>query len=93
MLCKLAVSTDGKERPKKEADRSRLEAGLISKTSRLLHLLTGILKVYIEALPGFSHVFSLEGLSKTLLSQGSILAMAARIGIMSRTCISSIGEE
>lgn len=69
---------------KEEADHSRLVGGNFNKQrnlymwlvlgdqvmSRSLHVSIRILKVYIEALTGFSHIFSLDDLSNTLLSQG-----------------------
>ena len=74
----------GKERLKKEVGY-RLVGGSFNKqgnlymrlgshkTSRSLDLPTKILKVYTEALMGFSHVFSPDGLNNTLLSHGSVL--------------------
>ena len=44
-----------------------------AKTSTSLHLLARILKVYIEALIGFSHIHNPHGLNNTLLSQGCVL--------------------
>lgn len=41
--------------------------------------LARILKVYIEALTGFSHVFSPGGLRTASLSQGSILRAASSV--------------
>ena len=43
------------------------------KASRSLHLPTRILKVFIEALMGFSHVLHPDGLNNTLLFQGCVL--------------------
>ena len=45
------------------------------KASRSLHLPTRILKVFIEALMGFSLIYCSVGLNNTLLSQGCILEM------------------
>lgn len=49
------------------------------KMSRSPHFPTKILKVSIEALTGFGHVFSPDGLN-TLLSQGCILGTAPTLG-------------
>ena len=46
-----------------------------------------ILRVYIEALTGFSHVFSPDGLDSTLLSQGCILETAPTVGTVGRMYI------
>lgn len=84
---KLSRYTKGKERPQEEADVSGLVGGRFNKqrnlhtrlglggrkTSTALHSPTRILKVYIEALTGFSHIYHPESLNTTLLSQGSIL--------------------
>ena len=43
------------------------------KMSRFPHLTVRILKVDVEALTGFSHVYSLDGLSHTLLSHQSCI--------------------
>ena len=73
---------EGKERLKKKAGDSRLVGGknlytrLVLgswKTSRSLQSRARLLKVYIEALPVFSHIFNPDGLNDTLLSQGYIL--------------------
>ena len=40
----------------------------------------------------FSHITSPHGLNNTLLSQGSVLEMAARIGIVGRMYIPRTGE-
>lgn len=47
--------------------------------SASLHLITRILKVYIKALTGFNNVCNPNGLSSTLLSQGSIFEMAPSV--------------
>ena len=74
---------EGKERTRKEVDHSRLVGGSFNrqrnlhlrlvlddcKMSRSPHPSIRILKVYVEALTGFSHVFSPDGLNKTVLSQ------------------------
>ena len=84
---------EGKERPKKKADLSRLEgACLIGKGtyiwglpsvagSRSQYLQDRILKVYREALTGFSHVFSPDGLKTTLLPQGCIHETSSHLGM------------
>lgn len=43
------------------------------KMSRSLHLPSRILRGYVEAVNGFSHIFSPGGLNNTLLSQGYVL--------------------
>lgn len=48
-----------------------------------LHMSTRILKVCIESLTGFSHIFSSDGLNETF-SQGCILEMAAIVGMVGR---------
>lgn len=75
--------TKGKERPRKEADHFRFVGGKFKQ--RNLHarfVLDGckmrrspypparIVKVYREALTGFCHIYCLDGLKNTLLSQG-----------------------
>ena len=84
---KLAPIYKGKEKPKEEADHSRLVGGRFNKQrnshtkcvlsnhkmSRILHQPAVILKVYTEVLMGLSHAFSPDGLNKTLFSQGCIL--------------------
>ena len=76
---------EDKEKPEKKADHSRLvgfnkQGNLLMrhvlgghKTSKSLYPTTGILNVYMDALNRFSHVYSLDGLNNTLLSQGCIL--------------------
>ena len=85
---------DGKERLKKEVDHSRLVGGRFNKQvnlhmrlvlgscnmSRSLHSPARILKVYTEALTGFSHIFSPDGLNNTLLSQCFILENISHCG-------------
>lgn len=88
---------EGKERWKKEADQSRMIGDRFNKqgnltrpvlgdhkTSRCLHAPTIILKVYIESLPGFSHVYSPDGLNNTSLSKGYVLGVASNTGKASR---------
>ena len=75
----------GKERPRKEANHLRLVGGrfdkqgnlhmrlfLSDKMSTSPHPPARVLKVYIEALTRFSHVYSPDGLNNTLLSQGCV---------------------
>ena len=92
---------EGRESLKKEADYSRLVGGSFNKqgilhmrlvlggpkTSRYLQLPTRILKVYIEALTGFSRVCCPDGLSNILLSQGCVLEMTPSVGTVGRTHI------
>lgn len=52
------------------------------KTSRSPHPPTRILKVYIVALTGFSHIISPDVLNTTLFFQGYILQMAASMRIV-----------
>lgn len=47
------------------------------KMSRFLHLLHQNLKVYIDALTGYSHAYYLDSLSTTFLSQVCILGAAS----------------
>ena len=51
-----------------------------------------ILKVYIEALTGFSHVYCPDGLNITLLSQGCVFGTVLTVGMMGRMYILGIGE-
>ena len=55
--------------------------------NRSPYLPARILKFYIEALTGFSHVFSPDGLNNTLLSQGHVLERAPMVGTVGRTYI------
>lgn len=50
------------------------------KTSSSPHLPARILKVYVEALTRFSHIFSLDGFNSTLLSQGYVLGNGSGCG-------------
>ena len=50
------------------------------KTSTSLHLLAGILKVFIAASTGFSQEYHPDGLNNTLLSQGCILENGSHCG-------------
>lgn len=56
------------------------------KTSRSLHMPVRILKVYIKAFIGFSHVFSPDSLN-ILLSQGYVLETAPSVGMVGGTYI------
>lgn len=53
------------------------------KMSRSPHPLARILNIYIEALTGFSLIYSPDGLN-TLLSQGHVLGTALSMGMVSR---------
>ena len=48
--------------------------------TRSLNLSARIVNVSIEALTGFSHVDSLDGLNNTLLSEGEVAPSAGTIG-------------
>ena len=63
------------------------------KMSRSLHPPARILKDYIEALPGFSHLFSPDVLNNTLLSQVCVLGTAPNMGKARRRHIPRIGEQ
>lgn len=78
--------TEGKGRPKIEAEHPRLADGRFHKQEnfhmrpllggrkmRFLCLPTRILKVYTEAFTGFSHIWGTDGLNSTLLLHGYIL--------------------
>lgn len=98
--------TEGQEKPKKEADQSRLIGGRFNKKGKLRVSLvfsshkrsrspqppTRILKVYIEALTVLRHVFSPVGLSDALLSEGCVLEKAASMGIVDGMYIPRAGE-
>ena len=51
-----------------------------------------ILKAYTEALTGFSHIFSPDGLNNFTLSQGYIFGKAPTVGMVGRTYIPRTGE-
>ena len=99
--------TEGEERPTKEADHFRLVGGSFKKQGSLYMRLVlsdhkmsrppnrpaRILKVYIEALTGFSHVFSSDGPDNTLLSQGCILETSPRMERVGRTYRTGGGGE
>ena len=99
--------TERKERPKKEADHSRLVSGRFDKGTYIQGLSWAsirrvdfpihpprILKVYLESLTGFSHVYCPDGLNNTLLSQGCIfvLEMTPVMQMVGRTYIPRMGE-
>ena len=48
--------------------------------SRSLHLPVEILKVWVEALMGFSHLSHPRGLNNTLLTQGHVLEDSSHCG-------------
>ena len=96
---------EGKERPKKEADRSRLVGGRFNKqgnlhmrlvlghfkTSGSLHPPPRSLKVCVEALMEFSHGYRPDGINNTLFSQGSGLEAAPAVGMLGRMYIPRTG--
>lgn len=107
LVCKLSpVRRRQGEIERKEADHPALGGGSFNKQgklhirlvlggckmSRSLHLPTRVLRVYIEALMGFSHIQSPDGLNNILFSQGYILEMAPTMGTVSRTYIPRRGE-
>lgn len=60
----------------------------ILKMSRSLTQPTRILKVYVKALVGFSHIFCPDGLSNNILfSQSFILGTAPTVGMVGRMYI------
>lgn len=69
---------EGKERRKKTASQWTREhvGGLQDEQISIPTCWT--LKVYVEALPGFSQIFSPDGLNSTSLSQGCILENGSR---------------
>ena len=91
---------------KKEANLSKLVGGRFNKQGNLFTTLvlgggkmtrspyprTRILKVYIEVLTGFSHIFSPDGFNSTLLSQGCILGTAPTEGKVGRVYIPRTGK-
>lgn len=89
--------TESKERPKKEASRSRLLAGSFQKQSNVQKRLVSLgyksgsctagsseSKVYTEALPGFSHISS-DGRGNTRLSQGRVGSLKVMFFMFFRT--------
>lgn len=98
MFCKLAP-VNGGQRETEETDHSRLIDVRFNKQGDLLRIVLGghktwgssnilprILKVYTEALTGFSHIYCPHGLNN-LFSQGCILETAPTIELLGRTCI------
>lgn len=59
---------------------------------QITHLSARNLKTYIEALTGFSHVFSSDDLSNTLLSQGYVLGTTPRVGVVGGIYSPKIGK-
>lgn len=98
--------TEGKERPKKKAERHTLVVGGFNKQGNfLLRLVLGchtacgsprpparILNVYGEALTGFSHVHSPGSLNTTITVSKLCPWVASNSGRASRTYIPKIGE-
>lgn len=86
-MCNWPPYTEGKERLVKKAGLSRLVGGRFNKLETLTYRLVlcggktslsphppaKIFKVYREALTGFSHIYSPDGLNIALLCQGYIL--------------------
>lgn len=99
--------TKGKERPKKEADHSRLLGGSFNKQGNLLmrlvlggqkinrcsHSSTRKLKLDVEILSRFSHIYHPNGLNTTLLSQGYMVGMAPMVETVGRIYIPRTEEE
>ena len=97
---------ESRERPKKEADHSRLVDGKFNKQgslhtrlvlgnckmSRSPHPPTRILNVYTEALTGLSHEYCPDDLNNTLLSQACVLEMALAMGTVGEAYIPKTGE-
>lgn len=86
--------TEGKERVKKGTEHARLEGGRrneqgslhtrlvwgVHKTSRSLHLLPGVFKVYIEDFTGFRPVYVPDDFNTTLLTRGCALETSFHSG-------------
>lgn len=102
MVCKLY--TEDEEKPKKEEEHSKLVV-LISKrtyiqglswAARQEHLCIyvpfRILKLYVEALTVFRHIYHPDGLNSTLLSQGCVLRTAPRGGTWGQKCFTRTGD-
>lgn len=62
------------------------------KMSRFTHPSPKLLKVNIESLTGFIHVYHPDGLNNTILSQGYISEAASSVGKASRTHIPRTGK-
>ena len=91
LVCKWDPVHKG-QRETEGTDQSILVGGC--KMSRYLHSTTRILKVYTEALTGFSHIYHPNDLNNTLLSQGCVLETApsvGTVGVSPRTL--GVGEE
>ena len=98
--------TAGKERPKKEADHSKLVGGKLNEQGNLfMRLVLGshklkrtphpparIWKAYVEALTGCSHIYGPDALN-TLLSQVCILETAPIVETAGRMYIPRTEEE
>lgn len=63
------------------------------KTSRSMSSHTRILKVYIEALTEFIHIYHSDGLSNTLLFQDHVLETTPSMGMMDGMYILGAEEE
>lgn len=94
---KLVPYAESKQRPKEEADPSRLVGGRFNKWGNLHTRLERPqdqqisapahqnLKFYIDVLLGFHHIFRPDGLNNnTLLSQGCVLEAASAKEIVGR---------
>lgn len=103
MVCKLY--TEDEEKPKKEEEHSKLVV-LISKRTYIqglswaaarqehlcIYLPFRILKLYVEALTVFRHIYHPDGLNSTLLSQGCVLRSAPRGGTWGQKCFTRTGD-
>lgn len=97
---------EGKERPKNEAEHSRLVGGSFKSQGNLLMMLvlgghkTGtsprlparILKVYTESFIASNHVYHPDGLHNTLPLQTVSLETAPTVGMVGWTYIPSTGD-
>lgn len=90
--------TEDKERQKKK-QATWIGRWLFSPTRELTYEacygyppLTRLLKVYLEVLTVFSHVFSPDGINNTLFSQGCVLDTGPSVGRVDRTCIPRMGR-
>lgn len=106
LVCKLTPIHGGQERPKKETDLSRLVGGQSNKEENLhirlvfgscktntsLHRPSRILRVYIEAFNGLSHI-TVQMFSITHCPpKGASLKMAATVGMVGRTYLPRPGK-
>ena len=101
----VGLQTEGKERPRKEAEDCRLVGGRFNKqeklltrlvlcahkVSRSLHSPARIFKVYIEDLIGFGHMYCPDGLN-VFLSQDHVLGTAPPMGMVDRRYIPRMGQ-